>query len=84
MTERGSIFVIVFPYLPGSDSPAFKGVSVFLGVLISLGSSSAISNIVAGVILTYTRPFKLGDRMQIGDTTGDVVENNLLNQGQNY
>lgn len=70
--------VVVFPYLPGSDSPAFKGVSVFLGVLISLGSSSAISNIVAGVILTYTRAFKLGDRIQIGETTGDVVESNLL------
>jgi small-conductance mechanosensitive channel len=70
--------VAAFPYLPGSESPAFKGISVFLGVLISLGSSSAISNIIAGVIITYTRAFKLGDRIQIGETTGDVVESNLL------
>lgn len=70
--------VVAFPYLPGSDSPAFKGVSVFLGVLFSLGSSSAISNVVAGVILTYMRAFKLGDRVKIADTAGDVVEKNLL------
>jgi len=70
--------VVAFPYLPGADSPAFKGVSVFLGVLFSLGSSSAIANIVAGVILTYMRAFKLGDRVKIADTVGDVVEKTLL------
>lgn len=70
--------VVAFPYLPGSDSPAFKGVSVFLGVLFSLGSTSAISNIVAGTILTYMRAFKLGDRVKIADTVGDVVEKTLL------
>lgn len=70
--------VAAFPYIPGSNSPAFKGISVFLGLLISLGSSSAISNIVAGVILTYTRAFKVGDRIQIGEALGDVIENNLL------
>ena len=68
----------VFPYLPGAGSPAFKGVSVFLGVLLSLGSSSAISNIIAGAILTYMRPFKIGDRVKISDTVGDVVEKTLL------
>jgi len=70
--------VVAFPYLPGSDSPAFKGVSVFLGVLFSLGSTSAVSNVVAGVILTYMRAFKLGDRVKIAETVGDVVEKNLL------
>ncbi|MDD2272555.1 MAG: mechanosensitive ion channel family protein [Desulfuromonadaceae bacterium] len=70
--------VVAFPYLPGSDSPAFKGVSVFLGVLFSLGSTSAVSNIVAGVILTYMRAFKIGDRVKIADTIGDVVEKTLL------
>ncbi len=70
--------VIIFPYLPGSDSPAFKGVSVFLGVLFSLGSTSAIANAVAGIILTYMRPFKLGDRVKIVDTVGDVIEKGLL------
>jgi small-conductance mechanosensitive channel len=71
-------FVVVFPYLPGSDSPAFKGVTVFLGVLFSLGSSPAIGNIVAGIIITYMRPFKVGDRVRISDTEGDIIEKNLL------
>jgi small-conductance mechanosensitive channel len=70
--------VIAAPYLPGSQSPAFKGVSIFLGVLLSLGSTSAVANIVAGLILTYMRALKLGDRVKIADTVGDVVENNLL------
>lgn len=70
--------VIIFPYLPGSSSPAFKGISVFFGVLFSLGSTSAIANAVAGVMLTYMRPFKPGDRVKIGETVGDVVEKSLL------
>ena len=70
--------VVAFPYIPGSDSPAFKGVSIFIGVLFSLGSSSAIGNMVAGVILTYMRPFLIGDRVKIADTVGDVMEKNLL------
>ena len=70
--------VMVFPYLPGSKSPAFQGISIFVGLLVSLGSSSAISNMVAGVLLTYTRGFQVGDRVQIGEATGDVVEKTLL------
>jgi len=71
-------FVVIFPHLPGSDSTAFKGVSVFLGVLFSLGSSSAISNIIAGLVITYMRAFKIGDRVKIGDTTGKVLEKSML------
>lgn len=71
-------FILIFPYLPGSESPAFRGVSVFLGVLISLGSSSAISNIIAGLVIIYMRAFKIGDRVTIGDSTGDVLEKNML------
>jgi small-conductance mechanosensitive channel len=71
-------FVMAFPYLPGSHSAAFQGVSVFLGILLSLGSSSAIGNTVAGIVLTYMRPFKIGDRVRIADTTGDVIEKTLL------
>jgi small-conductance mechanosensitive channel len=70
--------VICFPYIPGSDSDAFKGVSIFFGVLFSLGSTAAISNIVAGVVITYMRPFKIGDRVEIGNTIGDVTERSLL------
>jgi len=71
-------FIVIFPYLPGSDSPIFRGVSIFLGILVSLGSSSAISNLIAGLVITYMRPFKIGDRIQIEDQIGDVKERNLL------
>lgn len=71
-------FIVIFPYLPGSSSPAFQGVSVFLGLLISLGSSSAISNIIAGLVIIYMRAFKIGDRVKIGDTVGDVIEKTML------
>lgn len=72
------VVVVVFPYLPGAGSDAFKGVSLFLGALFTLGSSSAIANIVAGVVLTFTRAFQVGDRVSIGETTGDVMEKSLL------
>lgn len=72
------MLVLIFPYLPGSDSNIFKGVSVFLGLLFSLGSSSAISNMVAGLVITYMRPFKIGDRIKIGEVTGDVMEKTML------
>lgn len=74
----GFMFVLIFPHLPGSDSPVFKGVSVFFGVLFSLGSSSAISNIIAGLVITYMRPFQIDDRVKIGDVVGDVIEKSLL------
>jgi len=70
--------VVAFPYIPGSESPAFRGVSIFLGVLFSLGSTSAVANIVSGVILTYMRPFHVGDRVKIADSVGDVIEKTLL------
>jgi small-conductance mechanosensitive channel len=70
--------VVAFPYLPASDSPAFAGVSVFIGVLISLSSSSALSNMIAGLVMTYTGAFRLGDRVKLGDAFGDVVETSLL------
>jgi small-conductance mechanosensitive channel len=69
--------VVAFPYIPGSNSPAFKGVSVFLGVLFSLGSSSAVANIISGYTLIYRRIFKVGDRVKIGDFVGDVVATRL-------
>lgn len=69
---------VAFPYLPGSESPAFKGISIFLGVLFSLGSTSAVANVVAGIIITYMRAYHIGDRIKVGDTVGDVVEKNLL------
>ncbi|MBE8723815.1 mechanosensitive ion channel family protein [Flavobacterium hungaricum] len=72
------MLVIIFPYLPGSDSTIFKGVSVFVGVLFSLGSSNAIANMVAGLVITYMRPFKIGDYIKIGDVSGEVIEKTAL------
>ena len=66
--------VIIFPYLPGSSSPAFQGISIFVGVLVSLGSTTAVSNVIAGIVLTYTRAFAVGDQVEVADTRGRVVE----------
>ncbi len=70
--------VVAFPYIPGSGSGAFKGVTLFMGLLVSLGSGSAMANIVSGIILIYMRPFSVGDRVRIGEAFGDVVDRNLL------
>ncbi len=72
------MLIVIFPYLPGSNSPVFKGVSVFLGVLFTFGSAGALGNIVSGLVLTYMRAYRIGDRVKIGDATGDVVEKSLL------
>jgi small-conductance mechanosensitive channel len=72
------MLIVIFPYLPGSNSPIFKGVSVFVGVLFTFGSAGALGNIVAGLVLTYMRAFKIGDRVKIGDATGDIIERSLL------
>jgi small-conductance mechanosensitive channel len=69
---------IIFPYLPGSSSPSFQAVSLFLGALVSLGATAAVSNIVAGFILVYTRAFRVGDRVSIADAVGIVEEKMLL------
>ncbi|MEC4853896.1 MAG: mechanosensitive ion channel family protein, partial [Jaaginema sp. PMC 1079.18] len=70
--------VMIVPYLPGFGSPAFQGISLFVGLLLSLGSTTAVSNAVAGIILIYTRAFQVGDRVRIGDILGDVEEKSLL------
>jgi len=70
--------VVAYPYIPGSESAAFKGVSVMLGVLFSLGSSSVISNVIAGYSMTYRRAFRRGDRIKVGDVIGEVVETRVL------
>jgi small-conductance mechanosensitive channel len=71
------VAVVAYPYVPGSHSPAFKGISIFLGVLFSLGSTSAVANLIAGVNLTYQRSFHLGDMIKIGEVMAMVVERKL-------
>jgi small-conductance mechanosensitive channel len=65
--------VVAYPYIPGSESAAFKGISIFIGLVLSLGSSTAISNLIAGYLMTYRRVFKVGDRVKVGDVTGEVI-----------
>jgi small-conductance mechanosensitive channel len=66
--------VVAYPYIPGSHSDAFKGISLFIGVIFSLGSTSFVANTIAGYALTYRRAFRVGDRIQVGDVFGDVTE----------
>ena len=68
------MLVVIWPYLPGSDSAIFQGVSVFIGLVVSLGSTSVIGNLVAGMVITYMRPFKPGDQIGVNDIVGTVVE----------
>lgn len=70
--------ILIWPYLPNSDSLAFKGVAGFLGLLLTFGSAGAVSNVVGGVVMIYMRPFQIGDRVKIADTVGDVVERGML------
>jgi len=70
--------VVAYPYIPGSQSDAFKGISLFLGVIVSLGSSSVIGNIIAGYTMIYRRAFRIGDRVKIEDHVGDITESRLL------
>ncbi|MDX2475592.1 MAG: mechanosensitive ion channel [Candidatus Krumholzibacteria bacterium] len=65
--------VVAFPYIPGSGSEAFKGVSLLLGVLFSLGSSSVVANMVAGYTMIYRKAFRIGDRIHVKEFRGDVV-----------
>lgn len=72
------VAVAVFPYLPGSGSSAFQAIGIFLGAVISIGSGSSVSNAIAGMVITYMRPFAVGDFVKIGDTTGTVTEQSAL------
>lgn len=70
--------ILAFPYLPGNDSPAFQAASLFLGVLVSLGSAGAVANIIAGIMIIYMRAFEIGDYVRIADAEGNVIERNMF------
>ena len=72
------MIAMIYPYLPGSKSGVLQGISVFVGLIVSLGSSTVIGNIIAGLVITYMRPFKMGDRIKLNDTTGDIIEKTPL------
>lgn len=73
----GAALVTAYPFIPGSDSQAFQGLSILAGVLVAVGSSAAMSNIVAGYLILYRRAFSIGDRVKIGDSVGIVTEMRL-------
>jgi small-conductance mechanosensitive channel len=68
----------IAPLIPGTGSTAARGISIILGLMISFGSTSSVGNFVAGIVLMYMRPFQLGERIRIGETTGDVIERTFL------
>jgi small-conductance mechanosensitive channel len=70
--------VVAYPYVPGSDTAAFKGISLFIGVVFSLGSSSLVGNVISGLTMTYRRTFRIGDIVRIGEHVGGVRETRLL------
>jgi small-conductance mechanosensitive channel len=70
--------MICYPYIPGSRSEAFKGITIFLGVLFSLGSSSLLANIIAGYTMAYRRAFRVGDRIKVGDLIGEVTQIGMM------
>ncbi len=72
------MLVMIWPLLPNSDSEIFQGVSVFIGIIVSLGSTSMVGNIMAGLVMTYMRPFRIGDYVRCSDTTGEVVEKTIF------
>ena len=72
------MLVMIWPLLPNSDSEIFQGVSVFIGVVVSLGSTSVVGNVMSGLVRTYMRPFRIGDFIRFGDTEGEVIEKSML------
>ena len=68
------MIAMIYPYLPGAKSGVFQGISVFVGLIVSLGSSTVIANFIAGFVITYMRPFKDGDFIKVKDTVGTVIE----------
>ncbi|MCH5179278.1 MAG: mechanosensitive ion channel [Prevotellaceae bacterium] len=72
------MIVMIWPLLPNSDSQIFQGVSVFIGIIVSLGSTSIVGNLMAGLVMTYMRPFRIGDYIKVNDTVGEVIEKTVL------
>lgn len=70
--------IVAYPYIPGSGTDAFKGVSVFVGLMVSLGSAGLINQIMSGLVVIYSRALKPGEFVSIGDNEGLVSEVGML------
>ena len=69
---------ITYPYLPGSQTDAFKGASVFLGLMVTIGSSGLVNQLMSGFMITYSRALRHGDFVRIGDIEGTVIHLGVL------
>ncbi len=74
----GLAAAMIFPYLPGFNSPAFQGISILAGALVTFGGASTIANLIGGFVVIYTRAFQLGDRIKISEYRGVVIEKTIL------
>ncbi|MDJ0661584.1 MAG: mechanosensitive ion channel family protein [Crocosphaera sp.] len=74
----GLAAAIIFPYLPGFNSPAFQGISILAGALVTFGGASTIANLIGGFVVIYTRAFQIGDRIKIDQYRGVVIEKSVL------
>ncbi len=72
------MIAMIYNYLPGSDSGVFQGISVFVGIIISLGSTTLIANLMSGFVITYMRPFQIGDTIKLNDIIGIIIEKTPL------
>ncbi len=69
--------VMIYPYIPGSNTDAFKGLGILGGALLTVGASSAVGNFIAGLMLVFSDTFRIGDRVKVGETMGDVLETSM-------
>ena len=72
------MFVVIFPFIPGSEKPVFQAALALTGLFLAIGSASVVSNAFSGLVIAFTHPFKTGDRIKVGDITGDVTDKKLL------
>ncbi len=72
------MIAMIYNYLPGSDSGVFQGISVFVGLIISLGSTTLIANLMSGFVITFMRPFQVGDTIKLNDLVGVIIEKTPL------
>jgi small-conductance mechanosensitive channel len=70
--------IICFPFIPGAESEAVKGLTLLVGVMVSLGSNSVVSNVLAGLFVIYRRSMNIGDRIRVGEHVGDVIQIKLM------
>jgi small-conductance mechanosensitive channel len=74
----GIAAVVIYPYIPGSSTEAFKGIGIFAGALFTLGATGMAGNLLGGLVLMFAGTFRTGDRVQVGVVVGDIMETTLM------